>query len=166
MLSRFSEFCDLMTTVAKNLIGLLMTLIVLITLAAVWTRYVMNAPISWTEQVSNMMFVWIVFIGAAVLYRQHLHIAVDMFLLMLPKNLQPVAFWIIETGNLLFNIVLFVFSLKLTIDVLPTTYGALDISAAYMYASAPVACLMMMIYFVEKIVDPTKRVPHGSAGDF
>ena len=166
MKAAFGYLCDVVTKVAEFLLGAAMAAIVLITLGAVWWRYVMNDPIAWIEQVSNMLFVWIVFIGSAVLYRRQLHIAVDYFVLMLPQCTHGVAYWVIETLNLSFIVVLFIYSLKLTIDVLPSTTGALDITPAYYYSSAPVACVMMMLFFVEKIIDPTKRMPTGTAGDF
>ncbi len=157
---------DGVTEVAKFFLGLWIAAIVLITLAAVWWRYVLNSPISWIEQVSNILFIWVTFVGAAVLYRQKLHIGVDMFIDMLRGRAKTVMFWIIELANLFFIVVLFIYSLKLSIDVLPNTYGALDISPAVFYFSAPVACAMMILYFVEKIVDPSKRRPEGSVGDF
>ena len=55
------SFCNVMTEGAKFLLGFCVAAIVLITLAAVWQRYVMGNPLSWIEQVSNMFFVWIVF---------------------------------------------------------------------------------------------------------
>jgi TRAP-type transport system small permease protein len=158
--------CDAITEGAKFILGSCIAAIVLITLAAVWWRYVLDNPISWIEQVSNMLFIWVVFLGSAVLYRQNLHIGVDMFLGMLSEKYRAIWKWVIEVGNLVFIVVLFIYSLKLTIDVLPNTAGALDISPAYYYASAPVACAMMMLYFLEKVVDPSKRVPFGEAGEF
>ncbi len=163
IISRLSHW---VTEVAKVFLGLWVAAIVLITLAAVWWRYVMNAPIAWIEQVSNILFIWITFVGAAVLYRQKLHIGVDMFIEMLQGRAKQIMFWVIELANLFFIVVLFIYSLKLSIDVLPNTYGALDISPAYFYFSAPVACAMMVLYFVEKIIDPSKRRPEGSVGDF
>ena len=157
---------DVTTEIAKFALGACVAAIVLITLAAVWWRYVINAPIAWIEQVSNILFIWITFIGAAVLYRQKLHIGVDMFIGMLKGAAHQVMFWVIELANLTFIIVLFIYSLKLSIDVLPNTYGALDISPAFFYFAAPVSCAMMMLYFIEKIVDPSKRQPDGVAGDF
>ena len=161
-----TRVCDAVMEAAKFFLGLSMGAIVVITVAAVWWRYVLNAPIAWIEQVSNMLFIWIVFIGAAVLYRQQLHIAVDMFVRMLPDRILGIAFWIIELANLSFIVILFLSSLKLSIDVLGNTTGALDITPAWFYFSAPVACAMMMLFFVEKIFDPSRRVPTGSAGDF
>ena len=154
------------THLATVLLGGCIAAIVLITLAAVWQRYVADSPLSWVEQVSNMLFIWVVFIGSAVLYRQNLHIGVDAFVTALSEKNRTIWKWVIEVLNLTFIVVLFIFSLKLTIDVSGNTAGALDISPAYYYASAPVACLMMMLYFVEKVVDPTKREPIGGAGEF
>jgi TRAP-type C4-dicarboxylate transport system permease small subunit len=161
-----TRFCDAVTRLAELFMGGAMAAIVLITVAAVWWRYVLNDPIAWIEQVSNMLFIWIVFLGSAVLYRLKLHIAVDMFVEMLPKKAHGVAFWLIEAMNITFVVILFIFSLKLSINVLPNTTGALDISPAYYYFSAPISCAMMMLYFVEKIFDPSKRVATGTAGDF
>jgi TRAP-type C4-dicarboxylate transport system permease small subunit len=166
MTAIISKLSNVVTEIAKLFLGTCVAAIVLITIAAVWWRYVINAPIAWIEQVSNMLFIWITFIGAAVLYRQKLHIGVDMFMDMLRGRAKEVMFWIIEVGNLSFIVVLFIYSVKLSIDVLPNTYGALDISPAWFYFSAPVSCAMMMLYFVEKIVDPSKRRPEGSVGDF
>jgi TRAP-type transport system small permease protein len=157
---------DLVTEVAKAMLGACVALIVLITLAAVWWRYVLAAPISWIEQVSNILFIWITFVGAAVLYRQKLHIGVDMLLEALQGRARTAMFWAIELANLVFILVLFGYSMKLSIDVLPNTYGALDITPAWFYFSAPVACAMMALYFFEKILDPSKRGPQGSAGEF
>jgi TRAP-type C4-dicarboxylate transport system permease small subunit len=160
------RLCDLVTEVAKALLGVCVALIVLITLAAVWWRYVLASPIAWIEQVSNILFIWITFVGAAVLYRQKLHIGVDMLLEALRGRPKTALFWTIELANLGFILVLFVYSMKLSIDVLPNTYGALDITPAWFYFSAPVACAMMALYFVEKLLDPSKRGPQGSAGEF
>jgi TRAP-type C4-dicarboxylate transport system permease small subunit len=160
------RLCDAMTAAAKFLLGACIAAIVLITVCAVVWRYALHDPLSWVEQVSTMIFVWIIFIGSAVLYRQNLHIGVDAFLFMLNEKWRAAWKWVIEAANLTFIVILFVYSLKLTIDVLGNTAGALDISPAYYYASAPVSCLMMMFYFVEKIVDPSKREPLGEAGEF
>jgi TRAP-type transport system small permease protein len=160
------RLCDVVTEAAKLLLGGCIAAIVLITLGAVIFRYVLDSPLSWVEQVSNMIFIWIIFTGSAVLYRQNLHIGVDMFLFMLNEKHRAVWKWVIECLNLTFIVILFIYSLKLTLDVSSNTAGALDISPAYYYIAAPVSCLMMMLFFIEKIVDPAKRVPLGEAGEF
>jgi TRAP-type transport system small permease protein len=157
MASFLTALSDLVTRVAKLFIGALVGAIVVITLAAVWWRYALNAPLAWPEQVSRIMFVWVTFVGAAVLYRERLHIAIDMFVLRLSKPLQRATAWLIEGVVLIFNLVLFIYGLKLSLDTLDQTFGALDISPATFYFAAPVASGMMILYFLEELINPARR---------
>ena len=157
-----NALCDAMTGFAKFVIAMLIAGIVAITIAAVHWRYVLNAPLAWPEQVSRILFVWVTFIGAAVLYRERLHIAIDMFVLMMPKRLQAVLFWIVDLLVMLFCLIMLVFGAKLSFDVWDNSFGALDITPASFYLAAPVSAAMMIVFFVEKIFDPSKRVSSGA----
>ena len=162
MVKAFSALCDGITWLVANLLGLLIGAIVLITLAAVWWRYVIEDPLSWTEQLSRILFVWVTFLGAAVLYREKSHITIDMFQQMMPPPLKALMVWLIELAMLLFIVVLFVYGLKLSLDTLTQTFGALDISPASFYFAAPVSAAMMFLFFIERLVDPSKRGPGHS----
>lgn len=162
MTKAITAICDALVRLVGNLLGLLIGAIVAITLIAVWWRYVVNDPISWTEQVSRILFVWVTFLGGAVLYREKSHITIDMFLEMMPQRLKALTVWFIELGMLLFIVVLFTYGLKLSLDTLSQTFGALDISPATFYFAAPVSAAMMMLFFVERLVDPSKRGPGHS----
>ena len=156
-MSLLTALCDILTRAAKLLIGTLIAAIVLITLAAVWWRYVLNAPLAWPEQISRIFFVWTTFVGAAVLYRERLHVAIDMFVLMLPKRLQVAAVWLVEILLLVFNVALLVYGLQLSLNTLGQTYGALDISPATFYFAAPVSAAMMLLYFLERLIQARTR---------
>jgi TRAP-type transport system small permease protein len=162
MTKALTAVCDALTRAVGNLLGILIGAIVLITLAAVWWRYIINDPISWTEQVSRILFVWVTFLGAAVLYREKSHITIDMFLEMIPQPLKSAVVWMIEFGMLLFIVVLFFYGLKLSLDTMSQTYGALDITPASFYFAAPVSAGLMMLFFIERLVDPSKRGPGHS----
>jgi TRAP-type C4-dicarboxylate transport system permease small subunit len=157
MASSLTALCDLLARVAKLFIGALVGAIVVITLAAVWWRYVLNAPLAWPEQVSRIMFVWVTFVGAAVLYRERLHVAIDMFVSHLPRAGRRAVGWAVELIILGFNVVLLLYGLKLSVDTLDQTFGALDITPASFYFAAPVAAAMMILYFLERISTPERR---------
>jgi TRAP-type C4-dicarboxylate transport system permease small subunit len=157
MSSAYSAALEGITTLAKYFIGALIGAIVVITLASVWWRYVLNAPLAWPEQISRIFFVWVTFVGAAVLYRERLHVAIDMFVTMLPIEVQRLAGWVIEAIVLMFNAIFFIFGLKLSLDTLGQTYGALDITPASFYFAAPVSAGLMILYLVEEIINPARR---------
>lgn len=54
-------------------------------LIQVFTRYVLNDPVSWTLEVCSLAYIWIVFWSAALLVGERQHIAFDL----LYKGLRP-----------------------------------------------------------------------------
>lgn len=159
-----TALCELLVRVAKIALGVLTGAIVAVTLAAVWWRYALNAPLSWTEQVCRIFFVWMTFLGAAVLYRERLHVAIDMFVLMLPRPARMAVLWFVEGLILVFSLVLLVYGAKLSVDTLDQTFGALDISPATFYFAAPVAGAMMILFFFELLLTPARRVALDKIG--
>lgn len=153
--------CDELEALARLIVGGAILAIVVITIVSVWYRYVLDAPLSWTEQVSRILFVWSVFAGAAVLYRHLLHIIIDMFVLMLPARAQTLLFWINHGLMLLVSALTFWFGLVLTMGTWDQTFGALEISPASFYAAAPFCGALMLAFWLEKTVDPSRRVPQG-----
>ncbi len=51
----------------------------------VFTRYVMDDPAGWTEEIARYFLVAVVFIGAAMSVRKNNHIQVDYFYRLIPK---------------------------------------------------------------------------------
>lgn len=51
----------------------------------VFTRYVVNDPAGWTEEIARYFLVAIVFIGAAMSVRKNNHIQVDYFYRLIPR---------------------------------------------------------------------------------
>ncbi|MBI2754940.1 MAG: TRAP transporter small permease [Betaproteobacteria bacterium] len=53
----------------------------------VFTRYAMNDPAGWTEEIARYLLVAVVFIGAAMSVRRNNHIQVDIFYRFMPRQL-------------------------------------------------------------------------------
>ena len=51
----------------------------------VFTRYAMNDPAGWTEEIARYLLVAVVFIGAAMSVRRNNHIQVDVFYRFMPR---------------------------------------------------------------------------------
>lgn len=59
--------------------------LVLITIAAVVMRYVFNAPLQWTEEMSGLLMIWIVMFGAIAAERENQHLTIPL----LPEAMPP-----------------------------------------------------------------------------
>ncbi|MEP3427334.1 MAG: TRAP transporter small permease [Roseibium sp.] len=64
---------------------------VIVVFLQIVSRYVFSLPLAWSEEVARLLFICIVFIGAAVLARQEGHLAVTVLIDQLPKRIRRVA---------------------------------------------------------------------------
>ena len=62
--------------------GVIATLVI----AAVFFRYVLNDPLTWTEETIVLLFTWMLFAGLASGFRNRMHIRIDALLLALPRS--------------------------------------------------------------------------------
>lgn len=56
----------------------------------VFTRYFLNSPITWSEEVATACFVWTIFMGGAVTFRNKAHLGVDIVVKHLPPKTHAV----------------------------------------------------------------------------
>ncbi|MEZ5729093.1 MAG: TRAP transporter small permease subunit [Burkholderiaceae bacterium] len=70
--------------VCKYLIMVIVAVIAAILIAGVVYRYGLNNALSWAEELSKYLMVWLAFLGAPIALRRLGHINIDLFVRMLP----------------------------------------------------------------------------------
>lgn len=65
---------------------------VLIVFLNVILRYFFHSGLTWSEELARYQFVWVVFLGAILAYKDKGHLAVDLLVGVVPKRLQKVLF--------------------------------------------------------------------------
>ncbi|GAB3456323.1 TRAP transporter small permease [Insolitispirillum peregrinum] len=73
---------------ATAIAGSALAALVLMTIAAVIARYVFDAPFHWTEEVSGLLMIWIVMVGAIVTERDDQHLTIPVLVEILPPRIQ------------------------------------------------------------------------------
>ncbi|WP_114856208.1 TRAP transporter small permease [Brachybacterium sp. YJGR34] len=53
----------------------------------IFTRYVLNMPLPWSEEIARLLVVWLTFVGAGFVASRNAHIAVDILAVYLPRRL-------------------------------------------------------------------------------
>lgn len=82
----------------ENLAALFMGGLLFTLFLQVFTRYVLNDPLSWTEEVARYLYVYIVFLGASAAISDRTHVGIDYFAKLLPIGAQ----WLLSVAvNLL-----------------------------------------------------------------
>jgi TRAP-type C4-dicarboxylate transport system permease small subunit len=155
---------DRATTVVAA--ALLCTLVA-VTIAAVVYRYGVNAPLTWTNEVQESLFVWLTFLGAAVAMARNEHSGFTSLIARLPQSGRLALTALSALAILAFLGI----STWLGFEALPQLMGrttpTLGLSVALTYAALPVGMLLILIQFLGMVVsDPahTQRLLDESKG--
>lgn len=148
---------ELVTDIVKVIVVILFIVMVILVFAQVYTRFITNNSLTWSEELSRFIMIWMVFLGAALTYKENAHMCVDNVVNMLPKN------WC-KFINILSVISQFLFLGLLlwgAYAILPTTFmqksPANDITMAYVYIAIPISAVLMTIALIAKIIHSVKE---------
>jgi TRAP-type transport system small permease protein len=88
VLKFFSSINKLLTI----LMVLCLTVMSVLIFGNVVLRYVFNTGIVWAEEMSRFLFVWMIFLGALVAFKENSHLGVDMLTRRLPFAIKRILF--------------------------------------------------------------------------
>ncbi|QQK78846.1 TRAP transporter small permease [Salicibibacter cibi] len=149
-----------MSAVGRTLNGLLNWTISIFFIAMVFLvffnvvlRYGFNSGITWSEEMSRYLFVWIVFLGAIVAYKDKAHLGVDLVIGNLPRSQQKVLYTI---NNLIVIGVLglIIYGGAQIFGVASINYGpATGIPFSFMYLAGLISAITMVVLTIIQTVD-------------
>jgi len=136
-----------------------MLLMLLIIFAQVVTRYGFGYTAAWSEELARFLFVWVVFLGSALIMGESGHLAVEFVPLHYKgKPFGKVLEIIINLSSYIFTILLLVQGAKMTKIMTFQKSPGLDISMSYVYFVIPLSCALMLLY----VIRDTMRIVKGT----
>lgn len=82
----------LLRLVEEGIPALFMGMMVVIIVADVFGRYVLNSPIAGAAELATALFLWVIFLGGAGAMRRHLHVSIKVLVSRLPERWQAAAY--------------------------------------------------------------------------
>jgi C4-dicarboxylate transporter DctQ subunit len=149
----------------EEVIGvLLLTVVVGLIFLGVVLRLSFNTGIPLQEELSRMLYVVVVYLGASYGMRSQDHIRVVVGFNLLPPYLQKVLRVITDMIWLFFNIVIIVYALKVhqTMVQFPGYSAVLQIPMHYVFFIVPVGFLLMSLRLIQdyvKLLIPKRGAP-------
>jgi len=128
-------------------------LMLVIIFLQVISRYLFNHSFEWSEELARFLFVWVVFIGSALIIGDKGHLAVKLLSVKLKgKIASTVLNVIIELCSLVFILILITQGGKMTKTMMFQTSPALGIPMGYVYSIIPISGVLMLLYFIKNIL--------------
>jgi TRAP-type C4-dicarboxylate transport system permease small subunit len=143
------RFNDALMRVCRYLIILIVGTLAVILICAVFWRYVLNSAVSWSEEGSKYLMVWLTFLGAPIALRHFAHINIDLLIKALPLRLQQVLHLLVSL------IIVFTMAILLWKGIGFAQLGARQVASSfnfsmlYMYVAVPIGAGLTCLVAIE-----------------
>lgn len=147
------------TSGTDKILFILMALIIAIMFAQVLFRYVFNHSLSWSEESAKFIFVWLVFLGAAVCIKERVHIGVEFLIERLSGNRKKYLELFNTLLIVLFNAAISIIGFFWVYEVSGTLSPAMELPLNIVfYAALPVAAVLSVIYGIRNIKEGIQKI--------
>jgi TRAP-type C4-dicarboxylate transport system permease small subunit len=114
----------------------------------VFNRFVLKAPLAWSEDLAMLLFQWVVFLGAALGVRRLRHFGIDLVVKKLPARMH-------RTIALMVPLIVGIVALTMITEGLhlltfnrARIYATMDLSYLWAYLPIPVSGCLMILYLI------------------
>lgn len=154
----FTRLCDLLGNIILKLIMLVMALLVVGTVWQVFSRFVLNNPSTFTEEVMRFSLIWIGFLGSSYAFYKRDHMALTI----LPNKLKGIYKFALDFA---INMCVMVMSfsvityggLRMMSVSAAQTSAILKLSMPMVYSVLPISGVATMVFTLKLITDDIFR---------
>jgi TRAP-type C4-dicarboxylate transport system permease small subunit len=134
-----------------------------VTFAQVVTRYVLNDPLIWSEELARYLFVWVSMIGAALAIREGGHFGLDLLIRRMPA-LRPLLGPAVMIVTALFLLVLLKSGIDETVLASNQFAMTLPMRMQWAYLALPVGAGFMLFHLAIHVIrSPGMHILNPSA---
>lgn len=123
--------------------------ILFIMILQVTFRYVLNTPLTWTEELARYIFIWACYLGAPVATRRGNHVTITFVAERLHRGVSRVVTLGIQAISLVFFLQLAIFGAILVVKSHSVEAITLPIPWSLIYLAVPISGLLMILQTVD-----------------
>lgn len=155
-----TKFIQVVDRILSTICVALMVALVACVVWQVFSRYVLSAPSTSTDEIARFLFIWVGLLGAAFTLGKKKHLAMDFMLLSLEGRKKVMLQMAITLIGLFFAVVIMVFgggSLVLKTLSNGQLSPVLGLEMGWVYAAIPISGACMILYLLRDLFAPTQN---------
>ena|SRR5690554_392344 len=139
-------------TVEEAITKILIVAVVLLVFSVAMTRW-SGFPVAWSVELAQLLFIWLIFLGANQALRKNRHIGVNILTEKLPQKAQLILSLLMDLLIVAFLVTMVYYGIQHSILHHLRTISNLFISYSFVTASVPVGCTLMFLTITFKWFD-------------
>ena len=124
----------------------------------VFTRYILNNPSTWSEELVGYLFAWASLFGASLITGERGHMNIPVVVELMPAKAQKFFAVFGEVIAMLFSAIILIYGgYKITLLAMGQMTSSLGIAVGVFYIAMPVCGVINILYTVLNIYDICKK---------
>lgn len=134
-----NRFAEGLTTVLEYLSMVCVATMAVLVIAQVVLRYVFNDPLTWSEEMARIVFIYLSFLGIGAAYGRRRHMSIDALIILLPARMRKaVQFSVVGIASaFLLAVIMLTARSMVELHRMEITTPALDFPMAFVYLVIP-----------------------------
>jgi TRAP-type C4-dicarboxylate transport system permease small subunit len=150
----------------KSILFLCSAALLLLVVTVTWqvvSRYVLNDPSSFTDELSRYTMIWLGLLGASYLFGKNGHLAITLLADSIPPQSKRILQFLINVLILSFvGLAMLKGGMALVGRTMTQTSPALQIPMAYVYMILPISAVLIISYVLIGMLEPFVKKPLSS----
>ncbi len=138
----------LLSSITEKILFVLLSAMTIIVFCQVLFRYVLNAPLYWTEEAARYLMIWIVFLGASIGIRKGAHLGFTWFVERSNSKMRRFYGIVAHLGLLAFSLNITYYGTIVTFQNFDQLSPGLQMPVAFVYACLPVGGLLAIVQLI------------------
>lgn len=154
---KYRAFCDRLDKILSVICGFLLIVVFFVSVANILLRNILKISWLFSAVLSKMSFVYMVFIGASVVYYRCDHLKMDFISNKFPRKMKTVVNWMTMVITVILLAVMLVYGINIAKVRMTIPFESYKkIPTGWMYLAVPAGALLMMVFTVEHIITLVK----------
>ena len=166
LLDRLGLLVDGIEAVARAAVLGLALLVLLVMLAQVFFRYVLNSSLQWSEELAVWGMVWMVFIGSVLLVRRSEHISITTLARLAPPAVRPYLVIFNKAAGLVFLAIVGYYGFEVFGGTFHAKSPSIGLSTRWIKLAIPTGAVLMAVVAAHSIADDLRRLANRDFASF
>jgi C4-dicarboxylate transporter DctQ subunit len=133
---------------------LIMTLVVA---TQVICRYLLGASLTWSEEASRYLLIWITFLGGSIAFKRGMHTGFDAVVRALSPQARRAARLVTLLAIVTFLVIAGLKGMQLALFNMAQRSPAMRLPMGTVYLAIPTGCLLMLVYAADQLVHLVRK---------
>jgi len=158
-----SSVRNVLSNIVEGVAATLVVALAVVVFIQVFNRYVLKAPLAWSEDLAMLLFQWVTFLGAAIGVKRMRHFGIELLVKNLPEKFHRAIEYIIPVFVGMVALIMITEGIELLSYNRSRIYSSMNLTYTWAYLPIPISGCLMIIYLIRQEVTRWQEKREGRA---